>query len=125
MLKLEEEPTTQLIYSLNQAELAELRKYIDNNIKKEFIRESQLLAGALILFVLKKKNSDGNVENRLCIDYRRLNAIIVKNYYLLPLIEELKDRLIRATYFTKLDIRDTYYRIRIKVGDEWKIAFKI
>ena len=71
--------------------MAELRKYINNNVKKEFIRKSQSLVGAPILFILKKKDSNGNIENRLYIDYRRLNAIIVKNYYLLLLIEELKD----------------------------------
>ena len=52
------------------------------------------------------------------IDYRELNEGTVKNKYPLPLIEELKDRLVGATHFTKIDIRDVYYRIRIKEGNE-------
>ena len=57
-------------------------------------------------------------EKRIYIDYRELNENIVKNKYPLPLIKELKDRLVGATYFTKIDIRDVYYRIRIKEGNE-------
>ena len=58
------------------------------------------------------------------IDFRRLNDSTKKNSYLLLLIKELKDRLIGAIYFTKVDIRDAYYRIRIKEGNEWKTAFR-
>ena len=61
---------------------------------------------------------------RLCVDYRRLNRITIKNRYPLPLISELLERLGAATVFTKLDLRDAYYRLRIKEGDEWKTAFK-
>ena len=68
--------------------------------------------------VLKK---DGKF--RLYIDYRQLNNITIKNRYLLLLIEELKDRLYKAKYFTKLDLRDGYYLVRIKEGKEWKTVF--
>jgi len=61
---------------------------------------------------------------RLCVDYRRLNKITIKNRYPLPLVGELFNRLSYAKIFIKLDLCNTYYRIRIKKGDEWKTAFK-
>ena len=76
-------------------------------------------AGAPILFVQKK---DGSL--RLCVDYRGLNKITVKNRHPLPLITETLDRLQGARCFTKLDIRNAYHRIRIRLGDEWKTAFR-
>ncbi|XP_013930866.1 PREDICTED: RNA-directed DNA polymerase homolog [Thamnophis sirtalis] len=60
---------------------------------------------------------------RLCCDYRRLNAITVRNRYLLPLIPELLERLWEATVFTKLDLRGAYNLVRVWVGDKWKTAF--
>ena len=59
----------------------------------------------------------------MCVDYRGLNAIIVKNRYPLPLISKIIDRVTRATCFSKIDLKDVYYRLRIKAGDEWKTAF--
>jgi hypothetical protein len=70
-------------------------------------------AKVFILFTLKK---DGTL--RLYVDYRDLNRITVKNRYPLPLINETIDRLSKAVRYTKLDLRDTFYRIRIKIGDE-------
>ena len=61
---------------------------------------------------------------RLCVDYRGLNEITIKNRYPLPLISETMDRLGRAKIFTQLDLRDAYHRIRIRIGDEWKTAFR-
>lgn len=55
---------------------------------------------------------------RLYIDYYSLNKVTVKNRYPLPLISELIDRLSKAKIFTKLDLRDAYYRLRIREGDE-------
>jgi hypothetical protein len=107
------------MYNLSQSELKTLREYIDNALKKGWIRSSKSPCGAPILFVPK---ADGSV--RLCVDYRGLNRITVKNRYPLPLISELLDRLGSCTTFTKLDLRDAYHRIRIKQGDEWKTAFK-
>jgi hypothetical protein len=85
-----------------------------------WIRRLKSLAGALILFVKKK---DGSM--RLCVDYRGLNKITVKNRHPLPLISESLERLAQAKYYTKLDVREAYHRIRIKEGDEWKTAFRI
>src|SRR5690606_10294399 len=75
--------------------------------------------GAPILFAKKK---DGSL--RLCVDYRALNKITIKNRYALPLIPELLDRIRGAKYFTKLDLRGAYNLVRIKEGEEWKTAFR-
>jgi hypothetical protein len=107
------------IYSLSPEELKTLRQYIDDNLRKGFIRNSQSPCAAPILFV---KKPDGSL--RLCVDYRGLNKITVKNRYPLPLINELFDRLRNAKYFTKLDMRDGYYRLRMAEGEEWKTAFR-
>ena len=60
----------------------------------------------------------------MCIDYRELNRIIIKDRTPLPLISETLDRLRRAKRFIKLDLKDAYYRLRIYKGDEWKTAFR-
>ncbi|OOO05787.1 RNA-directed DNA polymerase (Reverse transcriptase) [Aspergillus oryzae] len=107
------------IYPLSQRELQVLRQYINENLECGRIRPSKSPAGAPILFVPKK---DGGL--RLCVDYRGLNKITVKNRYPLPLISEILDRLAGAKFFTKIDIQDAYYRIRLREGDEWKTAFR-
>jgi len=71
------------------------------------------------LFVKKK---DGSL--RLCVDYRGLNKITKKNRYPLPLILGLLDRLRTEKIFTKLDLRGAYDLLRIRLGDEWKTAFR-
>ena len=96
-----------------------LREYIDLNLERGYIRPSTLSAGYPILFVLKK-----NGKLRLYIDYRQLNDIMIKNRYPLPRINELQDKLRKAKYFTKLDLKEGYYLVRIKEGEEWKIAFR-
>ena len=107
------------IYNLSPAELEYLRKYIDENLSKNFLRHSQSPAAAPILFV---KKPDGSL--RLCVDYRGLNRITIKNRYPLPLIGELFGRLGKAKYFSKFDMRDGYNRLRIARGEEWKTAFR-
>ena len=115
----EAEPPHGPIYALSAVELKALREYLDSSLKKGWIRHSISPAGAPILFVPKK---DGGL--RLCVDYRGLNKITVKNRHPLPLIGEMLDRLQGAKLFTKLDLRNAYHRIRIKPGDEWKTAFR-
>jgi hypothetical protein len=60
----------------------------------------------------------------LCVNYRRLNRITIKNRTPLPLINETLDRFRWAKCFTKLDLKDAYHRLRIRDGDEWKTAFR-
>lgn len=114
-----QQPKSMPTYRLTEQQLAELRKYIDTNMEKGWIRPSSSSAGYPIIFVPKK---DGSL--RLCVDYRQLNEITKKNRYPLPLIEEIQDRFRGTTWFTGLDIRDAYHKIRIKEGEEWKTAFK-
>jgi len=75
---------------------------------------------SLFLFVSKKDSK----KLRPCQDYRRLNKGTIKNAYPLPRVDELLDKLKGAKYFTKLDLRWGYNNVRIKIGDEWKAAFK-
>jgi transposase InsO family protein len=118
-LKGTEQPKKFKIYPLRQDQLDSLRSYIDEFTAKGFIRESKSPAGYPIFYVPKP---DGGL--RLCVDYRHLNEITVKNAYTLPLIQELRDRLQGAKWFTKFDVPLAFHRIRIKEGDEWKTAFR-
>jgi hypothetical protein len=113
------EPPFSPIYQMSEADLGTLREYIDENLKKGFIRPSSSPAGSPVLFVPKK---DG--KKRLCVDYRKLNAITTKDRYALPLADELRDRLSGAKVFTKLDLRGAYNLVRMKKGEEWKTAFR-
>ena len=100
-------------------ELKTLKAYIETNLANGFIRPSKSPAGAPILF---DRKSDGSF--RLCVDYRGLNNLTIKNQYPLPLIGESLDRLGRAKRFTQLDLTSAYHRMRIREGDEWKTAFR-
>ncbi|KHJ31814.1 hypothetical protein EV44_g1960 [Erysiphe necator] len=105
-------------YAMSNDELTVVKKYIDDNLAKGFIRPSSSLYAAPVLLV--KKPSGGNC---MCVDYRALNNITVKNRYPIPLISETLDRLSNAKYFTTLDAISTFNRIRMKPGDEEKSAF--
>ena len=107
------------IYPLSEPQKEVLREYLDRMIGQEKITPSKSLAGAPILFVRKK-----NGKLRLCVDYRGINNVTVKNIYPLPLMDPLREQVKGATIFTKFDLRDGYYLIRIKEGDEWKTAFQ-
>ena len=96
-----------------------LRRYLQENLDKGFIRLSKSPAASPILFILKK---DGGL--RLYMDYRGLNKITIKNRYPLPLMGEILDRVNGARVFSKINLKDAYYRIRIRLGDEWKTAFR-
>ena len=113
------EPTKKPIYPLSRDKAVALAEYVKENEQKGFIRKSQSPAGYPILFVPKPGG-----ELRLCVDYRALNDITVKNSYPLPLISELQDKLQGKKWFTKFDIPGAFNRIRMKQGDEWKTAFR-
>jgi len=100
-------------------ELEELRRYLEENLGKGWIRRSKFPVSAPIVFARKK---DGSI--RVCVDYRNLNKVTIKNRYPLPLIPELTNRLVGAKIFTKLDIRQAYHRVRMALGHEFKTAFK-
>ena len=113
------EPPFGPLYGMNPAELKALREYLDENLARGFIRPSTSPAGSPILFVKKK---DGTL--RLCVDYRGLNAVTIKDRTPLPLINETLNNLRGAKIFTALDLRGAYNLLRIKEGEEWKTAFR-
>jgi hypothetical protein len=107
------DPLFQRLYQLSPTEQKTLSEFITEGLEKNIIYELINPASAPILFISKK-----NGILRLYIDYRRLNIITIKNHHLLPLISEILDRLNSSTIFSKIDLKNTYYRIRIKEGDE-------
>jgi len=113
------EPRFSKIYPQNPAQEIALKEYLEENLRKGYIRPSTSPAGYPLLWVPKK-----NGKLRPCIDYRELNNITIKNRYPLPLITELKDKLYKAKWFTTLDLKGAYNLIRMKGGDEWKTAFR-
>jgi hypothetical protein len=94
---------------LSEKELQVLREYINENLKKGYIRFSILLARYPVFFVPKL-----NGKLRMYVDYRQLNAITIKNRYILSLIHEMQNRIKKFKIFIKIDIRKGYYKIKIK-----------
>ena len=112
-------PKSFKMYNLTPAEQIKLDNFLKGNLDKGYIRPSQSPMASPFFFVNKK---DGKL--RPCQDYQYLNEHTVKNAYPLPLISELLDKLKGAKHFTKLDVRWGYNNIRIRDGDQWKVAFK-
>ena len=111
-------PISKTLYQMAPTELQELKSQLQDLLKQGFIHSSTSPWGAPVLFVKKK---DGTL--RLCIDYRGLNQVTIKNTYPLPYIEELFDQLRGARVFSKLDLRQGYYQVKIKEEDIPKTAF--
>ena len=107
------------VYPLSPKEQAALDTFLEENLRKNYIRPSKSPMASPFFFVAKK---DGSL--RPCQDYRYLNEGTIKNTYPLPLIGDLVDKLKGATVFSKLDLRSGYNNVRIKEGDQWKAAFK-
>ncbi|KAL0536814.1 hypothetical protein IC582_025776 [Cucumis melo] len=112
-------PISRAPHRMAPAELKELKVQLQELLDKGFIRPSVSPWCAPVLFVKKK---DGSM--RLCIDYRELNKVTVKNRYPLPRIDDLFDQLQGATVFSKIDFRSGYHQLRIKDGDVSKTAFR-
>ena len=112
-------PISKAPYRLAPAEMEELKKQVEELLEKGYIRPSVSPWGAPVLFVRKK---DGSM--RLCIDYRELNKITVKNKYPLPRIDDLFDQLKGAGLFSKIDLRSGYHQLRIAEHDIPKTAFR-
>ncbi|KAG8487500.1 hypothetical protein CXB51_018708 [Gossypium anomalum] len=106
-------------YRMAPTELKELKTQLQELVDRSFIRPSHSPWGAPVLFVKKK---DGSL--RLCIDYRQLNKVTIKNKYPLPRIDDLFDQLKGATVFSKIDLRSGYYQLRVKESDVPKTAFR-
>ncbi|XP_026452267.1 uncharacterized protein LOC113352688 [Papaver somniferum] len=113
----EARPPAQAPYHMSPLELEEMRKQIYKLLEEGYIQPSKAPFGAPVLF---QKKQDGSL--RMCVDYRALNKLTMKNKYPIPLVEDLFDRLDKAKLFTKLDLRSGYYQVRIAEGDEPKDA---
>jgi hypothetical protein len=111
-------PISKRPYRMPPTELAELKKQFQELLDKGFIRPSTSSWGCPALFVKKKDES-----LRLCVDYRPLNAVTIKNKYLLPHIDVLFDQLVGAKVFSKMDLRSSYHQIKIRASDILKTTF--
>ncbi len=107
------------VYPMNRIKDAAVQKFISDELEKGYIRESKLPYASSFFFVKKK---DGKLQPMQ--DYRKINALTIRNQYPLPLITDLICDLSNAYIYTKLDVRWGYNNVRIREGDEKKAAFK-
>jgi hypothetical protein len=112
-------PIAKTPYRLASAKMKEMMKLLEELLEKGFIRPSASPWGAPVLFVKKK---DGTM--RMCIDYRELNKVTIKNKYPLPRIDDLFDQLQGASYFSKIDLRSGYHQVAVASQDISKTAFR-
>jgi hypothetical protein len=112
-------PISKRPYRMPVNELVELKKQIAKLQSKRFIRPSSSPWGAPVLFVEKK---DGT--QRMCVDYRSLNEVTIKNKYPLPRIEGLFDHMKGASVFSKIDLRSGYHQLKTWESDIPKTAFR-
>ena len=101
------------VYPLSPKKFEALQKYLHENLQKEFINSSKTLYASFILFVVKS-----NDQFRLCVDYRKLNVIIKRNSYPIPLIEEILARVIDCKFLFKLDIISAFNKFRMNSQSE-------
>ena len=113
------EPISKAPYRMAPLELKELKVQMEELMSKGFVRPSTSPWRAPVLFVKKK---DGSL--RLCIDYRELNKVTIRNQYPLPRIDDLFDQLQGARVFSKIDLRSSYHQLKIQSEDVPKTAFK-
>jgi hypothetical protein len=111
-------PISKRAYIVSRSELVELKKQIDELSEKGYIRPSTSPWAAPVLFMEKK---DGT--RRMCIDYRALNEVTIKNKYPLPRMEDLFDQLRGAIVFSKIDMRSGYHQLMIRPSDIPKTTF--
>jgi hypothetical protein len=107
------------MYKMPVVEMTEIKKQVQGLLDQGVIRPSSSPCGSPIVMVPKK---DGTW--RMCVDYRALNKITMKNQYPLPRLDDLLDQLKNYVYFNKLDLRSGYHQIRVVEQDAWKTTFK-
>jgi hypothetical protein len=112
-------PISRRPYRMPPNELAELKKQLQDLLNKGLIRPSSSEWGCPTLFVKKKKDN----SLQMCMDYRPLNAVTIKNKYPLPRIDILFDQLSKAKVFSKIDLRSGYHQIKIRPQDIPKTTF--
>nr|GEZ92215.1 putative reverse transcriptase domain-containing protein [Tanacetum cinerariifolium] len=112
-------PVAHASYRLAPLEMQELFDQLQELADQGFIQPSTLPWGALVLFV---KNKDGSF--RMCINYRELNKLTVKNRYPFPKIDDLFDQLQGSSVYSKIDLRSDYHQLRVRDEDIPKTAFR-
>jgi hypothetical protein len=112
-------PISKTHYRMSTPELKELQMHPKELMKKGYMLSSVSPWGAPVLFVRKKYGT-----LRLCIDFRKVNKVTVKNKYPLPMIDDLFDQLKDAKIFSKIDLRSGYHQVRIKEEDISKTDFR-
>ena len=113
-------PRKRKVYPLSREEREEVREFVRKQLRKGYIWLSKSPQTAPVFFIGKK---DG--KKRIVQDYRYLNEWTIKNNYPLPLISDILENIRTKKVFMKIDLRWGYNNIRIKEGDEWKVAFTI
>jgi len=93
--------------------LQKVKKYLNENLFKEFIISSKASYSSLVLFALK-----ANEDLRFCVDYQKLNAIIKRNRYSLSLIDEIINKIVDCRYLTRLDIISTFNKLQMHSDSE-------
>jgi hypothetical protein len=111
-------PISKRPYRMDVKDLVELKKQIEELSEKGFILPSSSPWGALVLFVNKKDGS-----RRMCVHYRSLNEVTIKNNYPLPWMEDLFDQMRGAKIFSKIDLRSGYHQLKIRTKDVPKTTF--
>jgi hypothetical protein len=111
-------PVAKSPYRVSSDELDELKKQLKKLLEQGFVQSSASPWGSPVLFVEKKDDT-----KRMCIDYRTLNSMTIKNKYPLPRIEDLLDRLKKAKFFSRIDLRLGYHQMKIREQDIPKTAF--
>jgi hypothetical protein len=119
-LQLGTTPIAKSLYWMTQVELAELKVQLKDMLDKGYIRQSSSPWGCPALSVKKKDEA-----LRLCVDYRSLNTVTIKNKYPLSRIDLLFDQLVRVQVFSKIDLCSDYHQIKICVEDIPKTAFSM
>ena len=106
------------VYLLSREEREEVHEFIQEQLRKEYIRLSKSPQTASVFFIGKKDGKKRMVQN-----YRYLNEWTIKNNYPLPLISDVVENIGTKKVFTKMDLRWRYNNVQIKEEDEWKVAF--
>jgi hypothetical protein len=117
-LKPGSEPPYKRGFAMNPTQLAAVKKHVDEGMAMDIMEPSNSSCASPVLLV---KKPGGGI--RVCVDYRALNALTVKDRYPIPLIKETLERLSKAKFYTKLDIVAAFNNLRIRQGDEWMTAF--
>lgn len=106
------------MYALIPREMEEVRDFRAKKLARGFIQPAKSQVAALVLFKEKKDRL-----LRLCMDFCGINGVCVENIYPVPLMKDMLGNISKGKIFTKLDLGEAYYQVRIKEGDEWNTAF--